>query len=147
MAPGDALANDRDAMSNFPLQVHFLSLPPSEAVEARVRERFEALERFSSRIQSCFVRVEKPRGHHRKGPLYEVQVRVTVPRKELVIASQPPEEDVTVAIRNAFDATRRKLEDYERRKRDRLQARPRRHGRAADRGAAPEASRRKGGRS
>ncbi len=132
-------------MSNFPLQVQFLSLPPSEAVEARVRERFEALERFSSRIQKCHVWIEKPTGHHRKGWLYKVQARLTVPGEEIVV-SQPAEEDVDVAIRNAFDATRRKLEDHERRLRGRLKSHPRRHGRAADRGEAPEKARRRAGR-
>ena len=132
-------------MSNFPLQVEFLSLPPSEAIETRVRDRFEGLKRFSDRIQKCHVWIEKPTGHHRKGRLYKVQARLTVPGEEIVI-SQPAEEDVGAAIRNAFDATRRKLEDHERRLRGRLKSHPRRRGRAAHRGEAPEKARRREGR-
>jgi ribosomal subunit interface protein len=129
----------------FPLQIQFLSLSPSEAIETTVRDRFESLERFSDRIQKCHVWIEKPTAHHRKGRLYKVQARLTVPGEEIVI-SQPAEEDVGAAIRNAFDATRRKLEDHERRLRGRLKSHPRRRGRAADRGEAPEKARRRAGR-
>ncbi len=113
----------------FPLQIQFLELPQSDAVEAKARQKFEGLERFCDRILTCHVWIEKPLGHHRRGPLYDVQVRLTVPGEELVIVDQPPADDVFVAIRNAFDATRRKLQDYERRHRAKLKARPRRRSR------------------
>jgi ribosomal subunit interface protein len=113
----------------FPLQIQFLELPQSDAVEAKIRQKFEGLERFCGRILSCHVWVEKPEGHHRKGLLYDVQVRLTVPGEELVIVDQPPEDDVFVAIRNAFEAMRRKLQDYERRHRAKVKARPRRRSR------------------
>jgi len=124
----------------FPLQIQFHSLSPSEAIETKVRDHFERLERFSDRIQKCHVWIEKPTGHHRKGWLYKVQARLTVPGEEIVI-SQPAEEDVGAAIRNAFDATRRKLEDHERRLRGRLKSHPRRRARSAAGGAASEKTR------
>jgi len=116
----------------FPLHVKFVSLPHSNEVEEKVRRKFESLERYSDRIQTCQVWIEKPMGHHRKGRLYEMQVRLTVPGEELVIVDQPPEDDVSIAIRNAFDAIRRKLQDYERRKHARVQAHPRRHARSGE---------------
>jgi ribosomal subunit interface protein len=112
--------------------VKFVSLPHSDAVEENVRQKFEALERYSDRIRGCQVWIEKPMGHHRKGRLYEMQVRLTVPGEELVIVDQPPEDDVSIAIRNAFDAIRRKLQDYERRKHARARAHPRRHPRSGE---------------
>jgi ribosomal subunit interface protein len=113
----------------FPLQVHFIDLPPSDAVAAKIRKKFEGLERYSNRILACHVWVEKPLGHHRKGLLYEVQARLVLPGEEIVVVAQPPEEDVYVAVRNTYDALRRKIEDHERRQRGRVQAHPRRKAR------------------
>ena len=113
----------------FPLQIQFVDLPPSDAVAAKIRKKFGSLVRFSTGILACHVWVEKPMGHHRRGLLYEVQVRLVLPGEELVVVAQPPEEDVHVAIRNAYDALRRKLQDYERRQRAKAQAHPRRRAR------------------
>ncbi|MGH9367094.1 MAG: HPF/RaiA family ribosome-associated protein [Thermoanaerobaculia bacterium] len=122
----------------FPLQVQFLELPRSDLLEAKIRKKFEGLERYSASILACHVWVEKPLGHHRKGLLFDVQVRLTVPGEDLIIVAQPPEDDVSVAIRNAFDAMRRRLQDYERRRRARLKAHPRRRARTTAR-EQPEA--------
>jgi ribosome-associated translation inhibitor RaiA len=108
-----------------PLEIHLLEMPRSEAVEAKIRERADRLSRFSDQIQKCQVWVESPHGHHRKGALYGIRIRLTVPEEEIVIVLQPTEEDVYVSIREAFDAARRKLEDYERRRRGEVKAHPR----------------------
>lgn len=105
--------------------IHFLDMEASEAVEAKIRERVEHLGRFSSEIQKCEVRIESPHGHHRKGRLYSVHIRLTVPGEEISIERQPTEDDVHVSIRDAFDAAGRKLEDYERRRRGKTKAHPR----------------------
>jgi hypothetical protein len=43
-----------------------------------------------------------------------VRIRLTVPKEEILADFQPAQEDVYVAIREAFDAARRNLEDAER---------------------------------
>jgi cold shock CspA family protein len=48
--------------------------------------------------------------------LYNVRIDMTVPGAELVIKREP-NEDLDVAIRDAFDAARRQLEDFARRHR------------------------------
>lgn len=108
-----------------PLEIHLLDMPRSDAVEAKIRERADRLSRFSDDILKCQVWVESPHGHHRKGPLYGVRIRLTVPEEEVAVDFQPTEEDVYVSIRQAFDAARRKLEDYERRRRGKVKAHPR----------------------
>ena len=50
---------------------------------------------------------------------------------------QPEEADVRVAIREAFGAARRKLEDYERRRRGEVKAHPRAPGDRTRRRAIP----------
>ncbi|HHO68640.1 MAG TPA: HPF/RaiA family ribosome-associated protein [Gammaproteobacteria bacterium] len=105
----------------LPLEIVFRNLEPSEAIEARVRERAEKLERFHQDIMSCRVVIETDHKHHHKGNLYHVRIDLTVPGAELVANRQPYKnhayEDVYVAIRDAFDAIRRQLEDYVRRRR------------------------------
>ena len=119
------------------LQIHFLDTSGSEAIEARVRERVEHLTRFCGDIVKCDVWVATPHGHHRKGALYGIRIRLTVPGEEIDIDMQPEEADIRVAIREAFGAARRKLEDYERKRRGDVKAHPRAPGDRARRRAIP----------
>lgn len=99
-----------------PLQVTFRNMDPSDVVEADVRERAEKLEQFFDHIISCRVVVEAPHRHHHKGELYQVRIDLGLPGKELAVTHtgpiNPAHEDVHVAVRDAFDAARRQLQDY-----------------------------------
>jgi ribosome-associated translation inhibitor RaiA/cold shock CspA family protein len=105
----------------LPLQVVFRDMEPSATVEAKVRERAAQLDRIYPHIMSCRVIVELHHKHHHEGNLYHVRVDLKVPDAEIVTAREPGEhhahEDVYVAVRDAFDAARRRLEDYVRRRR------------------------------
>ncbi len=104
-----------------PLQINFRDIPQSDAVEAKVREKAAKLDEFYDQIMTCRVMVEAPHTHHHKGYLYHVTIDLTVPNGEIVINRDPKDhqahEDVYVAIRDAFDAARRKLQDYARKQR------------------------------
>ncbi|NOQ89565.1 MAG: 30S ribosomal protein S30 [Gammaproteobacteria bacterium] len=104
-----------------PLQINFRNISQSDAVEARVRERADKLNKFYDQIMTCSVMIEAPHGHHHKGNLYHVRIDLTVPNGEIVVNRDPKEhqahEDVYVAIRDAFDAARRRLQDYARKQR------------------------------
>jgi ribosomal subunit interface protein len=99
----------------IPLEIRMkdLELPPG--VEAEIREKAGKLERFYDRITRCRVTVTGPGKHHRKGH-YEVTVDFTVPGIELVVHKQDSEE-LHIALREAFDAAVRRLEDHVRRRR------------------------------
>jgi cold shock CspA family protein len=129
----------------IPLKVTFRNMPPSPAIEANIREKAAKLDTFYDRVMSCRVIVEAPHRHHYKGKAYLVRIDLTVPGGELVINRAPkrleaatlrlPElsgkevieshepskhaarEDIYVAIRDAFNAAARKLQDYARRRR------------------------------
>ena len=101
-------------------EVRFLDLPASPAVEKKIRQRAARLTRFSHAIQNWQAWIESPRGHHRQGPITSVRVRLTVPGEELV--TEAIDEDVLICVRDAFDAIRRKLQDYERRRRGAVKA-------------------------
>jgi cold shock CspA family protein len=66
----------------------------------------------------CHVIVDSPHQHHHQGGLFKVVIDVTVPEAEIVTDRAHPRshahEDPYVALRDAFRATRRQLEDYER---------------------------------
>ncbi len=99
---------------NVPLRITFSGIAPSEAIEAKVRQRAAELDQFSPLVQRCEVRISASHGHHRQGYLYNVRIRATVSGEELEIGRQPEEEDVYVSIREAFDALRRRVEDQRR---------------------------------
>lgn len=100
----------------IPLRITFHNIPPSEAVETKIRSLVDKLEHFYNRITSCRVIVDAPHRHQRNGKLYQIRIDITVPTGEIVVNRDPPEhqshEDIYVAIRDAFDAAKRKLQDY-----------------------------------
>lgn len=100
----------------IPLQVTFRDMPSSEAVEIRIREKAEKLGRFYDRIINCRVVIEMPQRHKHQGKLHCVRIDLSVPGAELV-ANHAQDEDVYIALRDAFAAITRQLEDYARRQR------------------------------
>ena len=102
-------------------QVSFDDIPIDEAVRDAVLEHIDHLERFCDRITSCHVVIAQPHRHHREGRLYSVRVDVRVPGGEIIINREHhldhAHEDVFIALRDAFAAARRRLEDHVRRQR------------------------------
>lgn len=102
----------------FPLQIAFRHMASSPALEARIRERAEEIERFFARILSCHVVVECRHPRRLQGNLFQVQVVLKVPGREIVAGrdsgADHAHEDPYVAVRDAFDAARRRLEDHAR---------------------------------
>jgi len=100
----------------LPLQVTFKNIPPSEAIESHITEKAVKLDRFSERIMSCRVVVDSAQRRQHQGKLFVVRIDMTVPRsKELVTSAE--HEDVYVAIRDAFEAAYRVVEEKRRRER------------------------------
>jgi ribosomal subunit interface protein len=94
-------------------------LERSDAVEAKIREKAAKLEQYYDKIMSCRVMVEAPHGHKHQGTLYHVRIELGVPDGELVVSHEHhhkdhSHEDAYVAIRDAFDAMKRQLEDHAR---------------------------------
>ncbi len=110
----------------LPIQITFRKMDTSPTVEANIRERAEALEKYFDRIMACRVAVEQSTRRQRKGKLYHIRVDLTVPGREIVVKRDPPEhhahEDILVAVRDAFDAARRQLEDHARKMRGDIKA-------------------------
>lgn len=99
-----------------PVQITFNGVDSSEAMEARIREKAEKLARFAGSILDCHVTVEAPHRHHHQGRLYRVLVEIDVPRGRIVAGENGSQdhahEDPYVALRDAFAAATRQLEDH-----------------------------------
>jgi ribosome-associated translation inhibitor RaiA len=107
----------------FPLQITFRNMAPSRIFANRIRELARRLERFSAHIIQCAVVVQQPHQSTTQGVIFEVHVNLTVPGCLIAIrrthGTDPSHTDPYVALRDAFNAARRKLQDYERQNRDR----------------------------
>lgn len=119
-----------------PLQITFRHMASSEPLAARIRSRADDLDRFFDRIVSCRVVVERSHQRREQGNLFRIRIDLTAPGREIVVGRDPDarhsHEDPHAAVRDAFDAARRALEDYvrERRREVKLHAVPD-HGRVA----------------
>lgn len=103
-----------------PLQITFKEMEPSNAIESWIHEHAAKLEKFHGPIMHCHVVIEAPHRHSHHGRLYDVRIDITVPGDEIVVSHQGPRdhahEDVYVALRDAFRAARRQLQDAARRR-------------------------------
>lgn len=100
----------------IPLQITVRHMPPSDALEARIREQAAKLEEFHPHVISCRVTVEQLTRHQKQGRQFQVRIDAHVPGREIV-ANRDHHEDVYVALRDAFAAVTRQLEEEVRVKR------------------------------
>ncbi len=96
-----------------PLQITVRNIEHSDALETRIRDKAQKLEEFCKHIMSCRVVVEAPHKHHHQGKQFNVRIDIGVPGNEIVV-NHDHHEDVYVALRDAFNAAKRQLEDYAR---------------------------------
>jgi cold shock CspA family protein len=104
---------------DFPIQIAFRNIDPSPAIETKVRAAARKLARFHSRITTCRVVVSAPEKQHHRERLFMVRISLSVPGGTIWINRgshvKLAHTDVYVAIRDAFSAAVRRLEDFVRR--------------------------------
>jgi cold shock CspA family protein/ribosome-associated translation inhibitor RaiA len=102
-------------------RIVFDDIPIDEAVRTAAVEHVAELEQFHDRITACTVVIALPHRRHERGSLYSVRIDLVVPGGQIVVNRDHHDnhahEDVFVALRDAFDAARRRLEDHVRRMR------------------------------
>jgi cold shock CspA family protein/ribosome-associated translation inhibitor RaiA len=99
-----------------PLDISFQNSEPSEEIRAEVERQAKRLEKFHGRITSCNVTVIAPQSRHQKGGLYKIDIRVAMPSHRDVFVTRshedvPEHEHYAVAIKDAFGAAQRQIED------------------------------------
>lgn len=95
----------------IPLQISMHGIERSNALYDAVRENAEKLERYYDRITSCRVVLERDGRHKRQDRQFTVRIDLEVPGGEIAVTREHA-ADVQVALGDAFDAARRKLESY-----------------------------------
>jgi cold shock CspA family protein/ribosome-associated translation inhibitor RaiA len=137
-----------------PVQITFRNLEASEALEEAIHARVAELDTYHPRIIGCRVVVDVPHRHHERGRHVTVRIELSLPGEDVVVSHEPTrypalkdlgeealrkEEDIEavhkyaeVAIREAFDTVRRRLQDVLRRQRGLVKShQPPDHGRVA----------------
>ena len=124
--------------------ITFRGMDRSEALESEISARINGLETYYRSIMGCRVLVELAQRHHEVGNHYHVRIDLTVPGEEIIVAHDaslhataqdidverarkgdepdPERKHASVAIREAFDIARRRLQDYARRQRGTVKA-------------------------
>ena len=100
----------------IPLQISFHGVERSDALYNAIRDKLEKLERYYDRIVSCRVVLELDARHKHQGKQVTLRIDLKVPGDEIAVTREHG-EDIQVALRDAFDAARRQLEDYARNQR------------------------------
>jgi ribosomal subunit interface protein len=99
----------------IPLEISTRQLELSPDLEADLQRRAAKLERHYDRVTSCRVAVEGPGEHRTGGGLFRVRLDITVPGSELVADKQ--DQDLNLAIRDAFQAAERQIDEIAQRRR------------------------------
>lgn len=122
-----------------PVQVTFRNMQPRQTLEDVIHSRAAWLETFYPDIVGCRVIVDTPHRHREHGQHVRVRVELSLPGDDVIVSHEPTlhttlkdvEDDVhhkddeiegvhryaEVAIREAFDAARRRLQDVARKQR------------------------------
>jgi cold shock CspA family protein/ribosome-associated translation inhibitor RaiA len=122
-----------------PVQVTFRNMRPQEALEEVVRERAAWLDTFYPAIVGCRVLIETPHRHREHGQHVRVRIELSLPGEDVVVSHEPTlhaalkdveaeahhkDADIEAvhkyaeaAVREAFTAARRRLQDFARRQR------------------------------
>jgi ribosome-associated translation inhibitor RaiA len=94
-----------------PLQVTLRNVPHSEALDAEIRRRAAKLEALHPRLSSCRIALERLGAHQRQGQEFRVRIDVRAPGQPECVVDRSHDEDLAVAVRDAFDAVTRQLEE------------------------------------
>ena len=99
-----------------PLQITFRDMTPSPALEHETRDSVRKLEEHHARLTACRVVIQAPHKHQQQGRRFQVTVDLAVPGREIVVArsheDRASHEDPHLALRDAFRAARRALDNH-----------------------------------
>ena len=99
-----------------PVEIHFHGIEKSAAIEARVREKVSKLDKHFGRMTRCRVVLEAPHRNPQKAKVYRIKIEISLPRRGPIVvrherAGAHANEELPLAIRDAFEAALRKVDD------------------------------------
>lgn len=104
---------------NLPFAIQFDGVARSDAVEDFARSRVDYLERHFTDLTGCRVTISREARQGQTGGFFSARVAMTLPGRELIV-SHAHEHDAYIALRDAFDAINRRLEDSQQIRRGRV---------------------------
>lgn len=101
---------------NTPLEVTFQGVEKSATIEAKIAEKVAKLEKLFDRMTHARIVIAAPHRHSNKGKIYQIKVELGIPDHAPIIVTHEPDvslaqKDLPTALREAFDAARRRLDD------------------------------------
>jgi putative sigma-54 modulation protein len=98
-----------------PIEIHFHGIEKSDAVEQRVRDKATKLARHFGRRTRCRVVLEAPHRSPAKPKVFQIKIEIGVPRRRPIVVCHEREgshanEELPLAIRDAFEAALRKID-------------------------------------
>ena len=118
-----------------PVQITFRNMGVSPTLEQEIHSRAAWLETFYPGIVGCRVLLEIPHRHRKRGRPLRVRIELSLPGEDVIVNHEPTlhatarpaphkreeldnrHKDAYVALYEAFDVARRRLEDVARRQR------------------------------
>ena len=99
-----------------PVEIHFHGIEKSEAVEERVLEKVAKLEKHFGRMTRCRVVLEAPHRSPQKPKVFQIKIEISLPRRQPIVVCHEREgshahEELPLAIRDAFEAALRRIDD------------------------------------
>lgn len=128
-----------------PPTITFKGINSSSSLEAEIRRHIGVLDSYNGSLIGCRVVIERSR-HHQSGNHFHVGIDISLPGEEIVVSHEPTllstalaaeadkvtkeieldreHKHVAVAIRDAFDVAKRKLQSTTERHRGEVKAGP-----------------------
>lgn len=96
--------------------IHFHGLEKSDAIETKVQDKVAKLHRHFDRMSGCRVVLDAPQRNAAKAKVFRVKIEISIPNSAPVIINHEREgssanEDLPLAIRDAFEAATRKVDE------------------------------------
>lgn len=99
-----------------PLEIRYQGLTPSPTLSEKIQQKSAKLEKFYHRITRCLVTIGLPHRSQVKGNKFAIKIEVDVPHETLIVNKHSEHEigheNAYVAIRDAFEAMQRQLQNY-----------------------------------
>lgn len=123
--PADHVGKDLHwGTMNVTPQISYRNFEAIPGLRERIEQEVSKLEKHYDRIVACRVMMEVPHRKRGEGNTFHTRIRVTVPGREIVVSRHPNGNqalaDPFVAVRDAFAAMRRRLEDHSNRVRNQV---------------------------
>jgi putative sigma-54 modulation protein len=97
------------------VEVHFHGIEKSDAIEQRVRDKVAKLQSHFERMTSCRVGIEATQRSPQKPKVYQIKLEIGIPRRKPIVVTYErvgsrANEELCLAIRDAFEAALRKVD-------------------------------------